>query len=349
MSMKLIEITQELCSASFVSGFEILDDNNVIVKYLERNKIPFKMDNIGNVIFEKEGHGNGILMLVAHYDEIGFSIKFIDDNGFIYFSTIGGVDITMLRGQKVNIYHEGNAISGVIGARPAHMIHQERNKNNSIDISDLWIDIGARSKKDAEHLVSVGDPISFCPNFTELGNNLFTSKSIDNRSGVASLFAVHERIKEETIVYQKIYFVLSAQEELGMRGARVAGYAINPDICIAVDVTHATDYPTINKRKFGEVSIGQGAVIPIGSNFSIPVQKFMKRIATEKKINFQTESTPSNSGTDIAEVQMVRDGCKSGLISIPCRYMHTPTEIASYNDLQSVIDILSALCTSKLE
>lgn len=347
--MKLINIIRDLCSASFVSGFEILDEDNVIVQYLKEYKIPFRADNMGNLIFSKEGGGNGILMLVAHYDEIGLSIKYIDDNGFIYFSTIGGVDISMLIGQRVVIYHEGHTINGVIGARPVHMLHQEHNKNDNIDISDLWVDIGVRCREEAENMVSVGDPISFFPNFSEIGHNLFTSKSIDNRSGVATLLAVYDKIKDNTIGYKKIYFVLSSQEELGMRGARVAGYSINPDICIAVDVTHATDYPTINKRKYGDVSIGHGAVIPIGSNFSASIQKFMKKIASERKIDYQTEATPSHSGTDIAEIQMVRDGCKSGLISIPCRYMHTPTEIASYDDLHSAIDILSVLCTSEIK
>ena len=339
--MKLINIIRELCSASFVSGFETLDDDNVIVQYLKEYKIPFRTDNMGNLIFAKEGEGNGILMLVAHYDEIGLSIKYIDDDGYIYFSTIGGVDISMLKGQRVVIYHEGNAIKGVIGARPAHMLYHEHDKNDNIDIS--------RCREEAEGMVSVGDPISFFPNFSEIGHNLFTSKSIDNRTGVATLLAVYDKIKDNTIGYKKIYFVLSSQEELGMRGARVAGYSINPDICIAVDVTHATDYPTINKRKYGDVSIGHGAVIPIGSNFSASIQKFMKKIASERNIDYQTEATPSHSGTDIAVIQMVRDGCKSGLISIPCRYMHTPTEIASYDDLHSAIDILSVLCTSEIK
>ena len=343
--MDLIKLIRELCSASFVSGFETLDDKNIIVQYLERNKISFSVDNIGNVVFAKEGGGNGILMLVAHYDEIGLSIKYIDDNGFIFFSAIGGIDVSMLRGHSVVIFHEGKRFNGVIGARPAHMIHQERNKNSNIDISDLWVDIGVRSREEAEDLVSVGDSMSFSQNFSEIGNNLFTSKSIDNRSGVATLLATYDKIKDTTIGYQKIYFVLSSQEELGMRGARVAGYSINPDICIAVDVTHATDYPTINKKKYGDVCLGHGAVIPIGPNFSLSTQKRMKSLAIERQIAYQIESIPTHSGTDIAEVQIVRDGCQSGLISIPCRYMHTPTEIASYDDIKSAIDILFAVCT----
>ncbi len=340
-------LIKDLCCLSIVSGCEIINQNNAVIDYLNNHNVLFEQDVLGNIIFKKTGKGEKTLMLVAHYDEIGFSVKYIDDNGYIYFSAIGGVDTSILRGQRVVIIHNGHLIDGVIGAKPVHMINNARNGNNNkgIDISDLWIDIGVTEKKeDIRELVSIGDPISFPPNFSELKNDIFSSKSIDNRVGVAALFLLFEELQNIIVNYKNIYFVLSSQEELGLRGARVASFTLNPDICIAIDVTHATDYPTINKNKFGDVRLKQGAVIPTGSNFTPTLQKCLRDIAKKREIPYQIESLPGHSGTDISEVQIIRGGCASGLISIPCRYMHTPIETASYNDIRSVVDILFDFC-----
>lgn len=338
------ELIKKLCSSQCVSGCEITDEDNGIIELLKQHNIPYEIDPIGNVVFQKKGNGEKTLMLVAHYDEIGFAVKYIDEDGFVYFSAVGGIDISILRGQRVVIMHDGHAVDGVIGVKPIHMINHERNKNNNLDVSDMWIDIGLAENEEINKLVSVGDYISFPANFTDLNDELFTSKSIDNRVGVATLFSIYERIRLVDVAFNSIYFVLSSQEELGMRGAKVAGYSINPDLCIAIDVTHATDYPSVNKHKFGDIKLNYGAVIPVGSNFNSSIQNKLKNIATEKNIPFQTESIPGYSGTDISEIQVSRKGCNSGLISIPCRYMHTPIEIASYNDIHSAICILSDFC-----
>lgn len=335
------KLVKELCCSSYVSGCEISVGDKAIIGYLQRHHIPFEIDVVGNVVFQKIGNGKSTLMLVAHYDEVGFSVKYIDDNGYIYFSAVGGIDVSILRGQKVIIMHDGQFVAGVIGAKPIHMTNQKRNEKNTIDISDLWIDIGVKGKAGVGKYVSVGDPISFYPNFTEINEDVFTSKSIDNRVGVAVLLSVYKKIRNANISYKCIYFVLSSQEELGLRGAKAAGYAINPDTCIAIDVTHATDYPSINKSKYGDVKLDKGAVIPIGSNFSNSIQKCLKRIALENSIPYQIESIPGYSGTDISEIQLARGGCMSGLISVPCRYMHTPVEMASYNDIEAASSVLS--------
>jgi endoglucanase len=338
------EIINELCSASFVSGCEVSDNDNVLLSYLESHNIPYEIDAIGNIVFQKTGKGDKVLMLVAHYDEIGFSVKYIDDNGYIYFSPVGGIDVSILRGQKVVIKHNESFVYGVIGVKPVHMRDSGHNRHNEIDISDLWIDIGVTEKEDVENIVTVGDQISFSTNFTDINDDVFISKSIDNRVGVAALLSVYEKVKNDDVNYRSIYFVLSSQEELGLRGARVAGYAINPDVCIVIDVTHATDYPTINKHKYGDIKINKGPVIPVGSNFSASLQKELRRLAVENSIPYQIESLPNHSGTDVSEIQLSRGGCVSGLISIPCRYMHTPVEMASYGDVLFVVEILTCYC-----
>lgn len=338
------DLIKSLCSASFVSGCEVLDNDNVLLSYLKSHNIPYEIDAIGNIVFQKTGQGDKVLMLIAHYDEIGFSVKYIDDNGYIYFSPVGGIDVSILRGQKVVIKHNASSVCGVIGVKPIHMRDSRRNKDKEIDISDLWIDIGVTDKEMVERLVSVGDQISFASDYTDLNKDVFTSKSIDDRVGVAAVLSVYEKIKNDDVNYKSIYFVLSSQEELGLRGARVAGYSINPDVCIAIDVTHATDYPTVNKHKYGDIRMNNGAVIPVGSNFSASLQNKLRELAGENNVPYQIESLPSYSGTDISEIQLVRGGRMSGLICVPCRYMHTPVEMVSYGDVLSVVEILTHYC-----
>lgn len=342
----LKDTLKELCSISSPSGYEYLC-MDLILDCINKfdNQINVDNDVLGNIYFKKQGESDKALMLVAHYDEIGLSIKFIDDCGYIYFTPIGGVDTNVLRGQKVLISHCDSQILGVVGTMPIHLSSQQK-RNADSDISELWIDIGVKSKEEAEQIVSIGDPITFYPNFCELPNGMFISKSIDNRAGLITLLSVYKQIKNIATEHT-IYFVASVQEELGLRGVKTATYSITPDICIAIDVTHATDYSAINKRKYGYIGAGNGAVIPKGPNFNFLLQQELCDIAKACNIKHQIESISGHSGTDIAEAQLSKTGCQAGLISIPCRYMHTPVEIASFGDIESAINILVNYCLTK--
>lgn len=345
--ISLVSLIKGLCSLSSPSGNE--SEVSTYIKNLlaDVKNINVDIDSLGNVYIKKQGRTRNTIMLVAHCDEIGFTVKYIDDNGYIYFTPIGSVDPSILKGQRVSIKHDNSTINGVIGVQPIHLKKNARNKNTDIDFSDLWIDIGVwQPNQKISEYVSVGDPITFAPNYQDLENGLFSSKSIDNRTGVAVLLSVLQAIKDAETDYT-IVFVLSVQEELGLRGARVAGYRINPDICIAVDVNHATDYPTVDKKKNGDIRLNFGCVIPIGANFNMQIQNELRIMAKQKNIAVQTESVPCYSGTDIADIQLSRHGVKTGLISIPCRYMHTPIEVASFHDIQSAIDIIATYCVNK--
>ena len=338
-------ILKGLCSISSPSGYE-MNITSFLRSYLScYDNIIITEDHIGNIIVEKKGNCNtSSIMLVAHCDEIGFAVKYIDESGFIHFSPLGGIDLSILRGRDVVIKHKEQTVCGVIGARPVSL--SKNNKSKDIDISDLWIDIGASSKSEVMNAISIGDPITFKPHFNELSNNIFSSKSIDNRVGVAILMSLIDRLHNAN-TRDSLFFVFSVQEEVGLRGVITAGYNIHPSIGIAIDVTHATDYPTINKNAFGEIKLGKGPSIPIGPNFNGSVQRQLRAIAERKQITYQVESISGFSGTDVAELQLLRGGCQSGLLSIPCRYMHTPTEMASYDDVLSAIEILFEFCTSK--
>ncbi len=337
-------ILKELCSISSPSGYE-MNITSYLKYYLSRYEgFAVTEDFIGNIVVKKNGSSNKDIMFVAHCDEIGFAIKYIDESGYIHFSPLGGIDPSIVRGRDVVIKHHEHTVYGIIGARPASL--SKNNKSKDIDISDLWIDIGVGSKSEALDSVSIGDPITFKPHYNELSNNIFSTKSIDNRVGVAILMALIDKLHNADID-ENIYFVFSVQEEVGLRGVTTAGYNIHPNIGIAIDVTHATDYPTINKNAFGEIKLGKGPSIPVGPNFSSLVQNKLRNIATQNHIDYQVESISGFSGTDVAELQLLRGGCKSGLLSIPCRYMHTPVETASYDDVLSAIEILFEFCMSK--
>lgn len=336
------DILSSLTSISAPSGYEM-----PIVQFLKDklsiySNLRIDEDVLGNLIVTKKGKTDKNIMLVAHCDEIGFAIKYIDEQGFVRFTPIGGVDVSLLKGQVVNILHCDTIIQGVVGAKPIHLSRNEKN-NRGFDVSDMWIDIGAEDKETAMKLVSVGDPITFTTNYIELKNDFIAAKSIDNRSGVAVLLSIIERI-HNVDTSNNIVVVFSVQEEIGLRGVITAGYNIHPDVSIVVDVTHATDYPSINKNACGEIRLGAGPVIPIGANFSMEIQNILRNIAKSNNIQFQIESLPGFSGTDAAELQLQHGGCLLGTISIPCRYMHSPIEISSYNDITHAIEILGEYC-----
>lgn len=334
----LKEILANLCAISSPSGNEYS-----VISYLKKELsllvgLDIYEDVLRNLIAVKKGITNKTTMFMAHCDEIGLSVKYIDENGFIRFSSIGGVDLSLLKGSSVTILHEDKLIDGVIGAKPIHLANNSKSIKD-IEVGDLWIDIGTNNKEATLSMVSIGDTVSFKSNFTELNNNLISSKCVDNRAGIAVLLSilkdVHQIETDNTIIC-----VFSVQEEIGLRGAVVAGYNYHPNICIVIDVTHATDYPSINKNVHGDIRINFGPVIPIGANVNRNLQNQLRHLADNNTIPYQIESISSNSETELAELQIIKGGCTTGLVSIPCRYMHTPVEVASYDDISNAILLL---------
>lgn len=337
--METKNILKELVEIPSPSSFE-----TNIRKVIEKMVAPYvdsvTIDVHGNLYCSKKTH-NSInaknLMLIAHMDEVGLMITYIEENGYIRFSNIGGVDANILKGRVVQVFHKDTIIYGVIGTKPARMTKDS--EPVKVDFSDLWIDLGLKNKSEAEKHVSIGDYIVVSSNYFEMPNRLVSCRGCDNKSGVVVLIKLLEIIANYEISCN-IDVVMSVQEEIGLRGAKTASYHLSPDYCIAVDVTHATDYPSINKAKFGDIRIGAGPVIPIGADFSNIVQDSLRSCASVSNINYQVSALPNSSSTDINAVQVAKGGCYSGLIAIPCRYMHTPVEVISLNDLENVCNIL---------
>lgn len=295
-------------------------------------------DANGNCIAHKRGSGPKI-MFMAHADEIGLMISYIDDRGFLYFKEIGGIDTNILPTQRITIMGKNGPIQGVIGRKPIHL--QEKTDNNkTLSPEDLWIDIAATSKEDALAKVQIGSVATFEPNAANLSDSLVLSKSLDDRIGLAVLMGLAlnlPQIKTDA----DIYLVASVQEELGARGARMITESVRPDIGIAIDVTHATDYPSMSPTKDGDTALGKGPVIPLGPNMTKGVNQTLASLADMRGIPYQVEAIAKPTGTDAREIQVAASGIKTGLISIPCRYMHTPSEVVSLTDADNAISLLT--------
>jgi len=311
-----------------------------------------KGDNHGNSIASIETKSKNKIMLAGHIDEIAFQIKYIDAKGFCYFDTLGGFDSGIIPGRKVCIHTKRKDVLGVVGRKAIHLIEPEERKKAS-KIENLCIDIGAKNKKEAEKIISIGDSVTYESNFEELRNDLIVSKSLDDKVGSFIIAEVLKNISKKTKntstnrkFKASLYSVATVQEEVGLRGAKTAAYSVSPDIGIAIDVTHATDTPDSNIKKHGDVKIGQGATISRGPNFNEKVFKKLLSIAKKKKIPLQIESAPRPTGTDANVIQVNKSGVATALVSIPCRYMHTFTEVVSMKDIEGAIKLLTEFCMS---
>jgi len=335
---ELKQFFKDLVQAPSPSGFE-QPAQEVFRNYVKDKADEYKTDVHGNVIALKKGTGKLRLMIVGHADEIGLMVKFIDDNGFIRFAAIGGVDASILPALKVKIYHGKKVYRGVIGKKPIHLLKPEE-RGKAAKMEDLWIDFGAKDKKDAEKKVSVGDHITFDIGVEMLNRDYVTTKATDNKAGVFIAGAVlNELAGEKTAA--NIYAVSSVQEEVGLRGARTSAYGIDPHVGRAIDVTHATDYPFMNKHIMGDVKLGAGPVIAIGANINPKVFELLKAAADKAGVKYQIEAAPRGTGTDANAIQVTRSGVAAGLVSIPNRYMHTPIEVVSFKDLEGSVKTLA--------
>jgi endoglucanase len=340
MNKELKKYFEKLLNTQGPSGFEA-ETQNVFKEFINKFADKITTDVNGNVVAYKKGNGKKNIMLIAHADEIGFIIKYIDEKGFIYFSGIGGIDDSILHGTRINIHHNNKIVKGVIGKKPIHLLTEEESK--SFKNEDLWIDIGAKNKTEAIEIVAVGDYITYNPVIDFLPNNLVLTKSADNRVGIFIISCVLKELSKKNL-NSNLFVVSSVQEEIGLRGAHTITYEINPDFGIAIDVTHATDYPTIKKEKFGDIKLNEGAVIPIGATINPQLNKLLFKAAINTNEKIQIEAIPNRTGTEANAIQITRSGIAAGLISIPCRYMHTSNEMISLNDIQAAINILVEMC-----
>ena len=285
-------------------------------------------------------------MLAGHADEIAMVVNYITDDGYVYVRKMGGVDAAITKAQRVVIHTRNGSIKGVVGNVAPHLMKEEKDPKPP-RIHDLFIDIGVSSKVDAEKIIRVGDPITLADEFDLLRNDLAVARAFDNRIGTFAVAEALRLLKEsKTRLHAEVCAVSNVQEEVGLLGARQIAYSLQPDIALVVDVTHATDYPCINKPQHGDVRIGKGPTITHGGCNHPDVVERIETVAKTRKIPLQHEAMSNTSGTDTDAIFWTRGGIASALISLPNRYMHSPVEVVSLKDLEMIPELLAAFAQS---
>ncbi|MFX1337022.1 MAG: M42 family metallopeptidase [Promethearchaeota archaeon] len=349
------QIIKKLTEIQSCSG-----DENEIRHYIKQLIEPYcdkiETDVLGNlfgfIIGKAKTEGSKLkILLDAHMDEIGFIIRYIDKNGFIRFSQIGGQNPRILPGQKVTIHSSsGEEILGIIGEIPIHLKKQEERKK-PIKMEELFIDIGMSSADEVKKIISVGDYIVLkqdCMAFK--GNKRICSKSFDDRAGCFVLIRLIMELSKDTKQLDKdLIFEFAAQEEIGVRGASTGAYKISPDIGVVVEVSHAIDFPGINKEKYHECSLGSGVSIRIGPNLYPKLTRLLINTAKEESIPFTLIAEPRPTPTDARAIQVTKSGIPCALISVPLRYMHTNVEVIEYQDLLHTINLLKSFIMKDLK
>jgi len=295
----------------------------------------------GNAYAVLNESGSPRVMLAGHADEIGLMITLIDNDGFLRFTTIGGWDPQILPGQRVRIRTRSGWILGAIGRHAVHLLEKE-DISKAVTLKGLWIDIGARSKEDAESMVEVGDPAILDYAYETFQNGMAIGRGFDDRIGA---FIVLEamRLLAQKMPSCAVYAVATVQEEVEFGGSRASAYAIDPQVAIAVDVEHATDTPEIGdgKRQVGDVRLGRGPGIGRGPHINPRVFEILTEVAKSKGIPYQPVGISGETGTDCDAIHSLRGGVATGVVSIPNRYMHSPCEIVHLDDVENTARLIA--------
>src|SRR3990172_393692 len=284
-------------------------------------------------------------MFAGHADQIGLIVTHINEEGYIYTNPIGGWDPQQLVGQRMRIHAAEGAVPAVIARKPIHLLDQDEGKV-VVKQKELWLDIGAKDRDEAVAAVQVGDPVTLELGYQEMRNNLANSPGMDDKTGLWVCVEALRRAKKRGGLNVALFAVATVQEEIGLRGAITSAYGINPQVGIAVDVTHATDCPTIDKTQEGDIKLGGGPVIYRGPNMNPRVVDGLRAAAESAKIAIQWGASGRGTGTDANAIQLARGGGAAGLVSVPNRYMHSAVEMISLDHIDQSADLLAEFALS---
>jgi len=296
----------------------------------------------GNVIAAVNPAGSPRIMLAGHCDQIGLLVKHIDDKGFLWVQAIGGWDPQVLLGQDVQVWTANGPVPGIIARKPIHLLSPEERKVVP-EIKNLWVDIGALNGGEARESVAIGDPITVTLGYRAMRNNLAAAPSMDNKVGVWTIMSAAQRISQRN-PQAAVFAVSTVQEEIGLRGVQTSAFKVEPQIGIVVDVTHATDCPTIDENQHGRIKLGQGPVLVRGPNVNPVVFEKLTSLAQAGSIPYQVNALGGPASNDAAELQLSRNGVATGLVAIPNRYMHSPVEMVSLDDLENAAELIARFC-----
>ena len=322
---------KELTELSGVSGNEY-EVRNYIKNKIKEIGCEFYIDKLGNIVAHNKGKKNKKIMVAAHMDEVGLIVSHIDSDGFIKFQAVGGIDQRVLNSKVVTIGE--NKINGVIGSKAVHLMKGEE-REKSIPIDKLYIDIGTDSKSETEKLVNIGDYAAFKSDYVEFGEDLIKAKALDNRAGCSALLELLNMKLDADF-----YGVFTVMEEVGCRGAQTAAYSLEPDFSIVLEGTVSADMPEI-KDHSKVTSIGKGAAISLMDSstlYDIDEVRKVEKIALDNNIPYQMRKS-SAGGNDAGVIHKTKSGSRVVAISVPCRYIHSSVNVASINDYNSVVQL----------
>lgn len=345
--MSVPQFLKDLLDARSPTGCEY-EAQAVVDQYLEPVADSYRKDIMGNRFATINPEGTPSVLFAGHIDELGLILTYIDDKGFLYFDTLGGHDKSIISGRRVAILTENGVVKGVTGKRAIHLMSPEDRKKVP-ETHQIWIDIGVHSKKEAEALVSIGDTAVYDQSFELINGTVGVARAFDDKAGAYAVLEAARRLADadaKAKLQAKVVSVATTQEEIGTRGAITAAFSENPDFAIAVDVGHATDSPDCDPRKYGKFVQGGGPIICKGPNINPIVFNKLKALAQAEKIPFQIEADPRPTGTDARVLQVAQSGIATGLLSIPLRYMHTPSEMVDLKDIEHTVQLLVAFAQS---
>jgi putative aminopeptidase FrvX len=335
----------DLLKAKSPSGSEA-QAQAVFDQHVKPHAQSYMNDVLGNRLASLNAKGSPTLMMAGHIDELGLIISFINKDGYLYFKTMGGHDRSIISGRRVIIQTAQGTVKGVTGKRAIHLMSADDRKKVP-EIHEIWIDIGAKTKTEALGRVSVGDVATYDHEFELINGSIGTARAFDNKVGAYIVGEALIRLaKEKARLNAKVVAVATTQEEIGVRGATTSAFSVNPHIALIVDVSHATDHPDCDHRKYGETKLGGGPIIARGPNINPKVYERIIACAKKLKIPYQLEAEAYPAGTDARAIQMAQGGVACGQICVPLRYMHTPSEMIDLQDVEDCIRLFTAFAKS---
>lgn len=339
MNAKATEFLKDLLRQPTPSGYE-QPGQAVVASYMRQYADQVTTDIHGNVHGVLNPGGDYRVMLAGHCDEIGLMIMHIDDKGLLYFSCVGGVNTALLQGERVRIHTSRGDLPGVIGAKPIHLMDDKDRAGKTWKAHELWIDIGAKTRKSAEKRVALGDVATIDSQWTELLDGRIACRGFDDRIGAFIVADVLRLLKNKPLKVA-VHAVSTVQEEIGLRGAQTAAFSVDPKIGIAVDVGFATDQPDVDPKRLGAAILGGGPITHRGPNFNPRLVSDLDTVARKVKIKTQMQPIPRGSGTDANAMQLSRAGVAAGLLSVPTRYIHSPVEIVCLDDVRDTARLIA--------
>jgi putative aminopeptidase FrvX len=338
--MALPETLRKLLTAPGPSGYE--QAPAAVFREAAAGFAAVTHDTVGSTVARVKGTGDGLVTaVVGHIDEIGLIVHHIDDDGFIWFTGVGGWDPVILVGQRVEVATRGGAVPGVVGKKPIHLLKEDERKKVP-ELKHLHIDIGAQDGDDARSRVRVGDVAVIAGEPVELPGGRVISRSMDNRLGCFVALEAARLVADGGGAPGDVAAVAVAQEEITFGGAHTTAYSLRPDIAIVVDVTFATDAPGTEEKELGSHKFGSGPVLTRGSTLDPTVFELLHAAGEAEGIPFTVSASSRATGTDADAIHLSRAGIPSAVVSVPLRYMHSPVEMVQLSDVENAAKLIAA-------